>query len=306
MSVLSVRRHGWSLEIADDSHRTYKLEWLVRTSDLDDGPAIVSNASDLSSVGSYWQQGNEYDYWAICYPTMKVALYQSKPGEAGKTWKVTQKFSTKLPEEDEDIEDPLAQPTRVSGSNLSEIVEGRYDKDDKIIRSSSWEPFVGPQSEYKDSRPLVRVQHNVANLDLGYCSELLNHVNSTTMWGLGPRCIQLVNFTWEKVPYKNYLHYYSRTFEFEVNFNTFDRWVPDRGKKALGFRNETTGAWVVEGSKTNPDDFRQYKDQDGNNAIAFLDGDGAPATSEENCYKHHVQYHYEADFFSLGNIPATL
>lgn len=306
MSIIDTRRHNWSLSVAEDFHRTYTLDSLVFTDDNDDGPLMVANASGLPLVGnSFWKQGNEWDAYAICLPTMQISLHNSLPGEAGKVWKVSQKFSTKLPEEDVDIQNPLARPPRVSGANNVETIVARFDKDDNLIRSSSWEPFEGPQTEYRQAAPTVRIQQNVGSLNLAYCTAQINKVNSSAMWGLAARCIELVDFNWEKVPYRNYLYYYTRTFDFEIHYNTVDRWIPDRGKRARGYRDEATGDWVASGSTTDPDDFSQYRDKDLNPAIAMLNGDGYPAKSEAEIYHYLVQKHYETNFFLLGGIPAS-
>lgn len=330
MSATLLGRIGWGRKDDDDGHREYKVAWLIETSSVDDGPQIVANCPLLPLIGALWTFGNDLDLWAFCHPQMTVDLYQEKEGDPHKYWKVVQTFSTRPLNrcQDEGIEDPLLEPQKVSGSWVTKRKEAVYDKDHNFIKSSSHEPLRGPQNEWDDSVFTVRVEQNVASLGLATFSSMRNCVNDASLWGVNARCVKLDNASWERKIFKLCDYYYTRTFEFSVNPDTFDRDLMDEGTKVLKGHWDTavgTGAgqvdWILEmidgadPDPLNPNHFIRYKDRHDENARIILDGGGLPADTwvwdtwgnplvTGSAGKIHVEYYQEADFLTLG-IPVT-
>jgi hypothetical protein len=80
-------------------------------------------------------------------------------------------------------------------------------------------------------------------------------------------------------------YFYTRTFEFEINYDTFDVFdIIDHGTLALGYwdpeADPETGdhEWIVPAglSEDEPGDFNRYRDKTGEIASVFLDGHGEP------------------------------
>jgi hypothetical protein len=276
-------------------------------------------ASGLPVTGSMWNFGNDSDLWAFCLPTMEVKIHQELPGDSvGKNlkeqyWEVTNNFSTKRSStrcQDEDIEDPLLEPQRVSGSFIRSTIEATHDRNGNPILSVSKRMLRGKVLEFDDSRPTVIIGQNVASLGLSTFAAMVNRVNAYALWGLPARCIKLGNVGWERKIYGQCYYYYSREFEFEINSNTFDREVLDESSYCLRGKPSSDGkTWEAEAglNKNNPSDFGEYIDKYGNPATTALLATGMPCMSEadfNNAHTVDVEYYYEADFLTLG-IPVV-
>jgi len=305
-----IGRHNWSLSKGDDYHRTYTLTNLVSAA-LTDGPYTVANTSGLPTPRvSTWSQSGETDSNAVCLPGLDAEIYSYKPGEASITWKVKQKFSTNVPKlgpSTAAVNNPLLFTTQTSGGTSSETVQAYYDLDEKIIQSSSQESLLGPETSYREGRPTVHLLQHTALLGLGLASSMVFKVNSTPMWGLAKRKIKLENFGWSIKYFGVSSKYYERRFDFIINYDTWDREIPDKGTKALGNRDKDK-KWVV---PANPDPtkqgkFNRYTDENGNHTTCFLNGKGEPADGEATAAKITIKKHSEINFFTLGGIPATL
>lgn len=302
----------WGLSIDEEGHRTYFIEFLVEVSSMRDGPALVSLTPGLPVVGSVWIVGNDFDVWAWCYPTMKVSRHQTPKGESGVWWKVRKTFSTKplFRCQDESVEDPLLEPDRISGGFVKYTQEVSKDRNGTEITSSSHEPIRGPQVEFDNNRPTVRISQNVSSLGLDVFTPMIDTVNDRPLWGLAARKIKLSNVPWERKTWGTCNFYYTRTLEFDIDFTTFDRDIPDVGKKVLrGEWNQavTPPVWVPEGgtSQSNPTHFQIFKDaKDENIGPTLLDGAGNPSTSETPTFAT-LEFYGESNFLTLG-VPTTL
>jgi hypothetical protein len=103
--------------------------------------------------------------------------------------------------------------------------------------------------------------------------------------------------------------YFTRIFEFDINFETFDRTIYDEGTRVLnGHWDKTTGDWVLDDinggapDPQNPKHFKRYKDRNGENTRAMLDGNGKPVDDGANLTTVDIQYYKETDFTTLGLI----
>lgn len=271
-----------------DSHREYTLTSFVETDDPLDGPSTVLQTPGLPQYGDAYAIGNDYDAWAFCTWSMKIR--QLVKGEPNTTWEVEQTFSTKYPDlkscKESQIEDPLLEPMKVSGSFAKFTEEAAFDLFGKRITNSAFEQIRGPQVEFDANRPSVKIEQNVASLDLDLVSSLVDTVNGDVLWGLPARTIKLSNVSWER-KYHGLCHvYYTRTLEFEINYKTWDKVLADEGTKALnGKWDEATGAWVlvpldsaglITPDPNNPGHFSKYIDRQGNHIRGLLDGAGKP------------------------------
>ena len=316
-----------------EGHRDYSVEHIVITTDPLDGPEIVLGASGLPVIGSLWNFGNDLDVWAFCYPDMKVTVYKKKEGDSTIYWKVAQKFSTRPLNrcQDETIEDPLLQDQVISGSFVKYTQEVSKDRFGDVIKTSSHEFLHGPQVEFDFNRAAVRIEQNVATLELALITSMMDTVNDAMLWGLGARKIKLSEVSWERKWYGTCNIYYTRVFDFDIDFNTFDRFVLDEGTKVLH------GQWVDQGvgqephwglinigddppDKDNPQHFDRYKDRNGENTRVVLDGKGMPANSitqigtsddvgtgtdsTDPAAQIFIEYYDESNFLLLG-IPTT-
>ena len=298
-----VGRLAWSLQVDADSHRTYSLTELVRMDTLNQGPLNAHDVVGLAQVGSAWNYGGDYDAYATCWPTKEVKVYRKQPkNEPGYYWEITSKFSTKPIRrcQDERVENPLIEPQRVSGSFTKFTKEAFFERADKpvdpgkAILSSSHEKL---SVEVDDNRPNVTIGQTVATLELDLFSEMVDTVNDAELWGLPARCIKLSNVSWKRHYWGLCDVYYTRDFEFDIDFNTFDYEIADSGTRHL----------KKDGDKTKIENFQQNKDWTDENLGTRmpLDGDGNVAENRDDIHKITPEYYEESDFLQLG-IPTTL
>ncbi len=316
----------WSMTRDDDGYRIYKVKHIVVTTSYADGPQVVMNASGLPAIGSYWSYGNDVDVWAFCWPTLSIRHHQEKEGEPSYYWEVENTFSNKPASkrcQSTPIDDPMQEPQKISGSFVKTTEEAVYDRFGNLLKSSSHERFKGPLVEFDVSRPTVRIEQNMLALGLSTFTAMVDTVNDAPLWGLPARCVKLSAPEWSREIYGSCNFYYKRIFNFDINYNTFDREIPDSGTKALnGHWNSATGQYVLDtigGSApdpNNPQHFNQYKDRNAENATCLLNGAGLPASAIAGlgtgsgattgpAYIYQVQKYDESNFLLLG-IPTTL
>lgn len=314
-------RHWELTRDEKEGHRDYVIEHRVQTNDIEDGPFTVMLAAGLPAIGSTWVFGNDNDPWAFCTPYMKVSRVKGlRDAEPSKYWDVEQRFTTRPMNRCQDlaIEDPLLEPMRISGSFVKYLEEATHDYEGNPFLTSSLEPIKGAIVEFDANRPTVVIGQNVANLELDVFSAMIDHVNDAPLWGLGSRCIKLSNAPWERKYFGLCNVYYTRTLEFDIRYDTFDRETFDEGYMVLhGHWDDATGDWevtdVAEGvpaDATNPAHFIQRKDVNNENIKGFLDGEGKPLYSLSGTGTGEpviipIRKYEESNFLLLG-IPATL
>lgn len=289
----------WSLDREKKTgDRIYRIVHLVR-SEVTDGPFAILNAPGLPQPGDVWSFQDDTDPWAFCTREARVTPQQAKDNEQVSWWHVEQVFSTK-PEwlcQDEDIEDPLLLPPRVSGSFLRTTEQATKDMHGDAINNSAHELLTGPELEFDGNRPTVRIEVNVPILGLDLWGPMVDHVNDQDLWGLPSRCVKLDNVSWERKYYGLCYPYYTLLFEFSINvkrddngnlISGFDRDVQDWGTKVLNGKWDTaTGSWLVQAvdgydgtpnpDPDRPDHFIRFKDRNGEMCKVLLNGHGLPA-----------------------------
>lgn len=305
MAGVSRGYKSWSLSRDEEGQREYTIGFLVETL-LADGPLIAAQASGLPAIGAVWNYGNDSDPWAFCTPYTRVMPQNSKEGEQVRYWTVEKKFST-VPItrcQDTTVENPMLEPQKISGSFADGTKKVARDRNNDLIQTTSFEPVL---VETPDILPTVRIEQNVLNLQLDVFTPMITTVNSTAQWGLAARRIRLAGASWERKYYGSCTPYYTRTFEFEVNFNTFDRSdIPNRGKKIIRGEWDADGAsyTIASGaSASDPLDYITGVDKNGNPTEHYLAASGAPSTSVT--YLSTVEILGESNFFLLG-IPTSL
>ena len=293
-------RIRWSGSRDEQGYREYKLVNLVRA-DPADGPDTIRKTPGLPIAGARWTFGNDNDIAAYCTNKMTTSYYKPpSAGEPHRYWSVEQVFTTKPFEQElifDPVDNPLLQPQKLSGSFVKYTQQISVDKNGNLLESSSHETLRGPQVEFDFNRPTVRVEQNIIYLGLPQFTAMIDTVNSTSMWGLGPRRIKLSNASWTRKTYSGFNRYYTRVFEFDIDFSTFDRVVPDEG--FLVFDEGRDG-----GNRANPSHYIRYKDANGENAgKVWLDGNGSVNTTGTPV-PITIQHYAESNFLHLG-IPVS-
>lgn len=329
----------WAHERDVDGHRRYTVTHLVEVT-LGNGPRDPATASGLPQTGDPWTYGNDNDLYALCTPEYQVKIHRLKKGQRPEYYAVTNIFTTKPWDrcQDTEITDPLLEPDRIFGGTLKSTVEASADRFGVPLLNSAKERYRGPLVEFDANRPTVTVSQNRADLELALFSSMIDKVNMYQLWGLGTRRLKLSDASWERKVHGVCGYFYVRTFNFDVKFDTFDRFLLDEGSKVLHGKwadlvgvdatcaSYTNNKWVlqamcsdgtnvVQPNPDNPQDFITYKDINGDPGRVILNGHGLPAwstvtfgtsdgtTGEAGMF--HLQYYDEADFLLLG-IPPTL
>lgn len=318
---------SWSLNRDRQGIRSYKIRHYVNTDDFLDGPNVVLNCAGLPLPGAVWDFDNDYDANCYCTGETVVSVRSGvKEGQKTKYWTVDNIFSNAPGKrcQDEQIEDPLLEPYDISGSFVKYTTEASFNNDGTRIKTSSHERITGPMVEFDANRPTVKISQNVAILDLATFSQMVDTVNDATLWGLPARCVKLSNASWQRKFYGTCGIYFTRVFDFDIRYETFDRTVPDEGTKCLhGYWGDGDDAgtapddWIlinINGSAPDPDNpahFSRFKDRNGENARCLLNGAGLPAQvglatgSSGDPANISIYYYGESNFFLL-DIPASL
>lgn len=270
----------------DEGHTTYKVTYLVKSDDKLDGPAVVLATPGLPAPGAFYFLDNDSDAAAWCRFGASVKQVEARE----LWWDVEFTFSSKPLDRDKQkcsdfkVESPLLEPQKISGNFQKYTEEAVRDRYGRPITNSAWEQLRGPQVEFDRNRPQVKVEQNVAALQLDLVTPMVDTVNALPLWGLPRRTVKLSNFSWERQFHGACYLYYKRTFEFDVRFETFDRDLLDEGTKVLnGEWDTTSGEWVVRNiagaapSRHNPRHFIRFKDRQGENSRVILNGQGLPA-----------------------------
>ena len=311
-------RIDWGVSRDEEGHREYGITWLVKSTTAE-GPGAILNASGSCATGSSWTFGGDNDVWAFCRPTAQVSPV-IKP-EKGLYWTLEQTFSTKPAKrcQDQSIENPLNEPDRLSGSFVKYQKEIQEDRFGLPITSSSWEQIRGAIVTFDSNKPTVQIGKNLLILPLAQTSQMTDTVNSAGLWGLGPRMIKLSNMSWQRLIYGRCNYYYTVTYEFDIDFSTFDRVGKDEGLKCLigwspahkDLENPPAkvdpfgvedGAGIE--NRFRPDKFEQYKDGNGENTRVMLDGNGRPALDGREPADIDISSYSESNFLTLG-IPTS-
>lgn len=307
MSLVVSGFKSWKVSRDNEGHRTYKVRFRIQGQSSADsllGPAAVLQTLGLPVYGEVWAINSDLDVYAYCKQDVDIEPVVDD-GDPVPQWDATYTFSTLAESKrchENQIDDPLLVPDRVSGDSIRYTQEETTDRFGNPLRTSSHEQLRGPQVEFDHSRDQVVVEQNVADLELATLVAMRDTVNSTEQWGLPARCIKLSSFSWERKYYGTCQVYYTRRLTFETNLVTdpytgaissgWDRDLLDEGTKVLhghwssgtvGTGSPATDEWVLDNidgkapDPSNPGHFDQFKDRNGENARVVLNGAGRPA-----------------------------
>jgi hypothetical protein len=285
----------------DDWHREFKIKWLIETDDILDGPQRAMNCPGLPAVGSPWRFGNDDDPWAICWPNWTVSQFNSSNHEPNTLWVVEQPYSTKFSMSGiQPVENPLAAPPDISGTFVKLQEEQRYDIFGQPILSLSFEPIRGKMAEFDANRPTVSIGMNYPTLGLNTFAFMIDNVNDSPMWGLFARMVKLSNVRWTRNVWR-FGYFYTLNFDFDINYKTFDRIIPETGFLQLKPGGDKTirKHWVTrktEEGDTHPKEF--YYTSTGADWNPNTDPGGTTIA------KRMVKYYPQTNLFVLG-IPAS-
>jgi len=300
MTLKLLGRIDQSLEIQEDFHRNYKIKWLIETDDVRDGPTRVMNCPGVPSIGSLWQFGNDNDQFAYCWPQWSVSQFNSSSHEPNTLWVLEQPYSTRFNQTGmnaSQVENPFAMPADLSGTFVKYQQEQRFDFEGKVIRSMSFEPIRGKMVEFDANRPTVSISMNYPQLGLNVFAFMIDNVNESAMWGVGARCVKLSNIRWTRNVWR-FGYFYTRAYDFDVDFKTFDRTIPEEGTKKL----------MEGGNKNNPKHWKVRMDEEQNivRMPFYYDKDGKDwdGIDSDTIAKKLIKYHPQTNFFVLG-IPAS-
>ena len=289
-----------TLQRDDNGYRTYSLKLLIRLTDLDDGPSIASNCPGLPLPGDPWLVDNDLDIWVWCRPEASITRHTDyDEGHPVHFYIGEFTFSNKpLTREqaekrrgchEQQIEDPLLEPDRTSGGFQKKAKEATHDRFGLPILNSAFEVVRGPQVEFDESRPTVKVVQNRPLLQFDLLCFLIDCLNDTPLWGFPARWVKFSNCTWEEQYHGLCYRYYVRTLEFEIR-EDWDRNLLDEGSKVLNGHwgdGEAEGdGWVLDKiggaspDPNNPSHFIRAIDRKQDPMRIILDGEGRPATSQ--------------------------
>lgn len=290
MSAINQGMIDWRMSTNQDGHRDYRAKWLVRTNTNYDGPQTVMNASGLPQIGATWAYGTENDPWAFCWPE-SAATPIVEPGTTDIWWVVDQLFTTRPLGRcmSNFVANPLSEPQKVGGSFVTYTREAIVDYQGNPILTSSLERIRGQDVERDFTKPSVWITTNFGTLPLRLFTSFANTLNNAPLWGLDARTIKLSRITWERFLYGVCTFFYTVTYEFDINFDTWDRVLKDEGTRVL----------APGGDPTKPSNFIAYQVQ-GQLGKIQLNGAGQIANSILDQATINVQFYAENNFLLLG------
>lgn len=323
-----------------EGHREYHLILRMRTEDPDnEGPAVALQKADTYvPVGTAWNPpsidpgtslpvGDEIDVYAYRRQETTVRAMDGD-GDKATAWEVDCLFSTRPDNKsckEDQIDNPLLQPDRISGSFSRYTEEATVDRFGVHIQNSAHEQIRGPQNEWDATRGAVSIEQNVADLEYPLLAALTDCVNDAELWGFPARTIKFTPGPWEVKYYGTCLKYYTRRLEFEIRYEGWDRDILDEGTKALNGRwHPTLDQWEllpIAGAAPDPDNpqhFIRYKDRNGENSKCILNGAGVPISVDDpgtSTSTGTARYRYPGTVrvekypganFNLLNIPVSI
>jgi hypothetical protein len=274
----------------EDGHREYKIKYQVFSTTGTDLPAAVLQTPGLPLPYSFWLLDSDVDVFAWCKWDAEVVPGPGQvEGEPINLWNVDLTFTTKPPKgycRTIQVEDPLLEPIKISGSFVKYTEQVSRDRFGLPIVTSSYEQIRGPQVEFDKNRANVKFEYNVPSLNFALVASLVDHLNGQELWGLPPRTIKLSQWDWERQYWGQCSVYYKWTLHFDIRFDTFDRNVLDEGTKVLNGHWGTDGRWKLDNingqppNPLNPQHFKRFQDRAGNTSRVILNGAGLPSGVE--------------------------
>lgn len=289
MSAFLQGMMDWNLQSDPDGHRSYKVKWLVGTTDFDDGPMQASLCPELPAIGAPWVFGNDNDPFAFCWPDWIINPVLTN--EPNQYYTVEQTFTTKPLRrcQDTSINNPLSEPPNISGGNVKFTRQAVLDAYGNPFVTSSHELITGPEAERDDNRHNVQIEMNLAYLPIGEFVPMLDAINAFPMWGLAAHMVKLSSVNWQRLLFGTCSFYFKVSYGFEINPLTWIRYIADMGTMKLG----------PGGDPADQSDFIPIIEH-GERTTKFLNGGGVPLASGEDPVILEKHVYPEVNLLNLG------
>lgn len=313
MSAAVVDRIKWGAERDKEGYVTYNVDWLVETTDSDDGPQVVSSATGLPAIGDDWVFGNDNDAWAFCEPTMTIRAHSDyEEGDPHTHWIVSQKFSNNPRKrcQTAGIENPLLEPVEMRGNTTTFTKEATQTKDGDPLVTTSWEEIKGSIVEVPDPGHMINLSWNVASINLAFYAQTHRQtpLNDATLWGMPARTVRFADWKWQRLLYGVCSYYYKLMLDFELKYDGFDPWIPNRGNMVLPDNvdpDDTDPDIPAITIKENPDRFIVNVDANGQPCPCWLDAKGRKVTNYNDILITQAELLGESNLLLLG-VPSSL
>jgi hypothetical protein len=262
VAVIVPGQRTWSVSQDSEGYKTYKIVHRVAC-DEGDGPNTALKATGLPVPGQIWEFDNDRDPNAWCTPESSATPVVTN--EPNMYFDVEHNFTSKPLGRDatKDRADPLSEPPKISISFSKTTEESSHDRFGRMITNSAWEQMRGKHVEFDTGHIIVKIEQNLATVDLPSHAAAYQTVNMVTLWGMPPRTVKLSNSSIEENYYTpttttttttpfgatttaqatttttaqptiaSQVKYYHRNLEFEVNAKGWDRDLLDEGTKVL-------------------------------------------------------------------------
>lgn len=217
--------------IDHEYNKVYTSLYHVYTDSVWDGPRTARTASAggfaIPARGQSYVWGNDSDPWAWCSSLDAKIISVT---ETALKWGVTAVHSTKpvTRSSNSEKQNPVDEPAIVHGSYVGYQKAATKDKDGKPIVNVVGEPFI-PAPMKDDSRLSIVIEKNTSTISLVQWAEFRDAVNVSSIWGLPPRTVKVMQWDWDVAYYGMSVPYIQHHLEFCVNTDEYDTAVIGRG-----------------------------------------------------------------------------
>ncbi len=215
-----------------DFSRSYTVTYRVITNSASDGPAVVCTAAGLPRKYTPYIIGNDIDTGVYCE---SVTARHEDWNASRLIWLVTVQYGSSSKKEHDDNEQqgsPLDTRAKWSGGHAQFQIVASQDKDGDAVKNSANQQY-DPLPMKDNSRPVINVVKNVANLDLNTWASYIDAVNDGTWWGLATRKLKCQSIQWQQMFHGSGTPYYQVTYEFHVKDDLWDYVILDAGYEHL-------------------------------------------------------------------------
>lgn len=226
MAVLSTNLlYAENPTLTSEGHREYSAFYRVITSSRNDSAIFVRQNADVPQFNDSYAAANDQDFGAY---VVGYGVTLEDPTNSLTSWIVRVDYSSRPRRENDDVgDDPLNRPPIISGDGILRERVVTEDKDGNPYVNTADEPFL---DSFRDAHcPTLQIQKNFASIDLDQFAEFTDAVNTETFFGLSTRKWKMQNPRWVRNFRGNKVPYFTVTFAFEANRDTWDFKPMDRG-----------------------------------------------------------------------------
>lgn len=366
--VTNSGHRSWSMKRTADGHRDYTLTFRIKADSPRQGPdRILVETPGLPLPGTTWTAynvaiGNTFclDDWAWCRMDADIQPVRKPDDGPNEHWDITFLFSTRPPGRNEawqnpagqQFDNPLDTPDKPTGDTKDTGIGGTFVKkqteakiarfvrivesDGSVVRTFSYQPIVnssyeqvrGHAVEFDESHGKISIEQNVLSLQWALMQQMIDGVNSVTMWGLPVRAVKFQNATWDRKFYTGGFIYYNRKLEFETSVKKnalgslvggWDKELSDEGTKVLlGKWNSDPNSALylkyvleptVDYNSPTIGQFQKFLDVNGHPTKTLLNGRGYPVGGDSALStvpgRIEVQKYEEFNFLTSLGVPAS-